>query len=757
MKKNVMTLGSWMAAAVIVFTAVAPVAGAEKQLAPRLKMGDVKVVPAGQAGYDRSPAIAFGGGRYLLVYMDGYNGIGGDSNIMGLILDARGEPVGKPVAICTAKGMQDSPAVGVCGDKFLVAWSDLRSEKDYDIYGVVVDASGAAGKEFIIAGGEKQAGGQAAPAIASNGKDTFLVVWQDHRGGKQFEVFGARVALDGKVTDPDGLKIMGEGANPGIAFNDGRYYVTIGTSGCTVDSDGKAGKPGVLWSEGKHSGGFSITTAYGKTLEILNGSPSPDPWGWSGNGCILGLTMMVDGSAPENKEAVHTWGAAAAARADRVTKNVIEAARWKNHSVWPQGMPGGFKGSHDGTWPSGQTAAAFNGRSLLVAWTTGNFIDILRLGNRDIYIKRVGDLWGSIDEVPMKILGGPTDEINPVLASDGAGGAVLSWERQNPAGGVLVEYAFISEDQDTQPPKLAYIQKMSDTKMIIGFDEPLNAASVGADSIAVEGATVKSVKFNDEGPSLRREVVVETDPLVVGKSCPVKVAGVADLAGNAAKGDVTPYVVRPGIAQRTMFISRWLTIAKWPTNYEQDYVKVATCKPTPGDVIKGRTDQELIDDMKKVITPERYEELTKEKLEEAVPKAFAGDKTWKVSACRWGDCLLDFIDAGYSKSLMAIGYAHTYVWSDVERDVMVRIDSQNGHRAWMNGKVISDDTQVPAFGSRALHDRTNECAAKLGKGWNQLMLCIDCSIFRWRVVTQITDLNRQPIRELTYQLESPAN
>lgn len=31
-------------------------------------------------------------------------------------------------------------------------------------------------------------------------------------------------------------------------------------------------------------------------------------------------------------------------------------------------------------------------------------------------------------------------------ASDGAGGAILAWERQNPAGGVLVEHAFLRED-----------------------------------------------------------------------------------------------------------------------------------------------------------------------------------------------------------------------------------------------------------------------------------------------------------------------
>lgn len=727
---------------------------ADKQIAPRLTMSEARAVGGGTQIYCRAPALAFGGGRYLLAYQDGYNGLGGESNIKGVFLDSKGEQVGKPIDICTVTGVQDSPAVAFCGDKFLVAWSDFRTGKDYDIYGVAMGPDGKADKEFVIAGGEKQPGGQCAPAVASDGKDTFMVVWQDHRSGRQFEVFGARVSRDGKMLDPDGNKLMGEGAGPRITFCDGSYYVTTGASGCIVGGDGKPGKSCTMWPAG-HGGLFSITTAYGKALEIFNISPAPDPWGWSGNGTIMGLTMRPDGVCPENKEAEHSWGAAAAAQAERVTKGVIEAARWKNHSMWPQGMPGGFKGSHDGTWPSGRTAATFNGRSLLVAWTTGNFLDILRLHNRDIYLKRVMDGWGWVDDMSLKIIAGPTDEVNPALASDGAGGAVLAWERQNPEGGVVAEYALIREEQDTQAPRIAYTQRMSDTKLIIGFDEPIDPASVKDGAVSMEGVTVKSVKFNDEGPALRREVVLETGPMTVGKSCPIKVTGIADMMGNAAKGDPLAYTVRPGIAQRTYFISRWLTIGKWPTNYEMDYIKAAECKPTSGDVVKGRTDQELIDDMKKVVPLEKYEALAKEKPDVAVPRDFGGDKTWKITPSRWGDCLLDFIDGGYGKKNFALAYAHTYVWSDEEREVMIRIDSQNGHRAWLNGKVVSDDTQLPALASRGLHDRTNEINTRLSKGWNRLLLGVDSGVFRWRVVAQITDANLQPIRNIAYQLENP--
>jgi hypothetical protein len=145
---------------------------------------------------------------------------------------------------------------------------------------------------------------------------------------------------------------------------------------------------------------------------------------------------------PAMKEGRHGSGAIA----DRTLPWVIESVQWKDHAGWPAGIEGGFLGTQDGTWPSGRTAVVFNGRSLLVAWTTANFMDILRLRNRDIHLKRVLDGWRAVDETELKVVAGPTEEANPVLASDGAGGAILAWERQNPAGGVLVEFASLHED-----------------------------------------------------------------------------------------------------------------------------------------------------------------------------------------------------------------------------------------------------------------------------------------------------------------------
>jgi hypothetical protein len=42
---------------------------AEKQIAARLTMSEARAVPARRLGYSRGPAVAFGAGKYLLVYL----------------------------------------------------------------------------------------------------------------------------------------------------------------------------------------------------------------------------------------------------------------------------------------------------------------------------------------------------------------------------------------------------------------------------------------------------------------------------------------------------------------------------------------------------------------------------------------------------------------------------------------------------------------------------------------------------------------
>ncbi|MFO7900323.1 MAG: hypothetical protein R6V58_14845, partial [Planctomycetota bacterium] len=381
---------------IALLSAFAPGRGAGAQLkpiAPRLRMSDARALPRGDSACQRGADVAYGGGGFLIVWQDGYHGLGGRSDILGLRLDRSGQPLDKkPIEICTHRAVQTEPTVAFCAGTFLVAWSDLRNGKDYDLYANLIDPDGkvkARDGFALSAAGRSQHRADA----TSNGVDTFFVVWQDHRAGKQAEVYGARIPA-GKTAPADGAgRALVPGASPAVTFSGTNYFVYLGDSGCLVGADGRVvvGKKR-LWNERRSTPG-DAASAGGRSFGFFNTSSWPDPWGWGGNGAVVGVSITPGGESPEFAATSHSWYDLARNQADRKVRNVVDCARWRNHAGWPMGMPGGFKGSHEGTWPSGRPAAAYNGRSLIVVWPRARFADRYQLGTRELYLKRVLDGW----------------------------------------------------------------------------------------------------------------------------------------------------------------------------------------------------------------------------------------------------------------------------------------------------------------------------------------------------------------------------
>ena len=73
-------LAAIVLAAVLSGAAASPTAPA----ADRLGIGPPIELLSARDAYQRTPAIAFGGGCFLVVWQDGWNGEGGDSNILGV-------------------------------------------------------------------------------------------------------------------------------------------------------------------------------------------------------------------------------------------------------------------------------------------------------------------------------------------------------------------------------------------------------------------------------------------------------------------------------------------------------------------------------------------------------------------------------------------------------------------------------------------------------------------------------------------------
>ncbi len=186
------------------------------------------------ASYDqRYPAMSFDGTNCLVVWEDERNSgtwdiYGARVAVDGTVLDPTG------FAVCTVIADQYRPAVAFDGIDYLVVWHDFRASPDADIFGARVAADGSLLDPSGI-GISTAAEGQYVPAVAFN-KTSYLVVWHDERSGDAYDIYGARVRVDGSVLDPAGIEIssaVGNQYSAAIAFN--------GTDCLVVWEDGRTG------------------------------------------------------------------------------------------------------------------------------------------------------------------------------------------------------------------------------------------------------------------------------------------------------------------------------------------------------------------------------------------------------------------------------------------------------------------------------------------------------------------------------------
>lgn len=99
-----------------------------------------------------------------------------------------------------------TPSVASNNDIFMAVWT-RKTGSGFDIYGARVTPDGK-----VMEGDEggipicRAVNDQMFPSVTWDG-DSFFAVWQDRRGGKSWDIYGARIAPDGAVLDPDGIPI----------------------------------------------------------------------------------------------------------------------------------------------------------------------------------------------------------------------------------------------------------------------------------------------------------------------------------------------------------------------------------------------------------------------------------------------------------------------------------------------------------------------------------------------------------------------
>jgi hypothetical protein len=399
---------------------------------------DTSGVPLSTAISDqRYPAVGFDGVSYLVVWDDLR---AGDHDVYATRVDTSGgvrDTAG--VAVSTATGGQFSPALAFDGTNYLVVWDDNRSGS-YDIYGARVDTAGAVLDASGIAI-SVSAGDQWYPTVGCDG-EKYLVVWDDHRGSS-WDIYGARVDTTGAVRDTAGIGIATEAHNeysPDLSFDGTNYFIAwdddrgtswdiygarVDTSGTIVDVSGvaiSAADDNQYWSR----------VAFGTTDYLVvwqdNRGASRDIFG-------ARVTTSVGVLDPE--------GVAVSTTANNQLETAVAFGRAMYLVVWEDGREDssgiyaarlGVSGAAldpegitvcSATGPKNDPAVAFDGANYFTVWAD------YRSGTGDIYGARV-DTFGTVLDPGGFVVSSATDnQRDPSVSFDGTNYLVVWTDRRS--------------------------------------------------------------------------------------------------------------------------------------------------------------------------------------------------------------------------------------------------------------------------------------------------------------------------------------
>lgn len=191
------------------------------QVSPAGKVLQPGGVPISNGPEDQLfPMLVWGEKNFLVVWQDLRSRK--QWEIFGAQVNGKGEVVGKKdIVVSAGKGNRKYPAVASNGEGFLAVWMEERPDAGWDVRGTRITTDGKVlnPNGFAIGHGK---GDQAHPMVTSTGK-SYLVVWMDSRSGAGQDIYGARVDEKGKVLDPEGIPIAvapHEQIRPAVTWNE---------------------------------------------------------------------------------------------------------------------------------------------------------------------------------------------------------------------------------------------------------------------------------------------------------------------------------------------------------------------------------------------------------------------------------------------------------------------------------------------------------------------------------------------------------
>ena len=329
----------------------------------------------------------------------------------GKVLDPKGIEIAS-----SRKGVQSAPRVAFCGTVFLVVWQDFRNEKDYDILAARVSADGKVldRKPIAVAAAPRT---QVLPDVASDGK-SFMVVWQGLKGNETKHLgFAALVGADGKVRS---VVETGASPQPKIAWGGENYLVVYGNThlfGIRIDPAGTVAaesKKTRLVMQHKHSI-FSLAGAPGTGWMVLDHRSPPDYWGWGGPGAMRSYPVGLDG------------------KIDPGIKKEPAGVQSKQ----PNWLDIGRSKKDGATWPKDESAAAWDGKQFVAVWQRFHLEKVVMFANCDIIASRLDGL-KPLDPDGVPVAADAERAMRPALASNGAGNLLCVYEKYGADGKVRV-------------------------------------------------------------------------------------------------------------------------------------------------------------------------------------------------------------------------------------------------------------------------------------------------------------------------------